>query len=527
MASPEVSEKIEATDSYEIAIQKSPRNNSIATVELSRSPSRVSPKLNAILTQSQLHECYASSQSLVFEAQDNVFETLMANEAESNGTKQNIKQLLLSRIETMQKTSEEFHSYLKGVVTAETKHEDNLHKLLPKESMGTTDKDKMTVHNAGTALMGMGLERYKIFRKLNDNILQKVVTDLHEIHQTSKQQKVMLRKKIKTSGVQIKRLTERLHNLWKEYQEALQEASFAPIKDAVTAEEWKEYKETTVDPSIIGKRYLSVQQEYARTQHEYHEIMNEVLNEIVFQDEKRIDGMKAVLTDYFNAEKAKTMSHLRLIDSAMKDIQQIDKRRDINAFIGARVRGLEQMEESDEPAIEDHLDHDDKSKNRVREPMVFHFTESQMFDTKSRHLQSGILSHIELQGNLFLFQARKIKKSSWRNVHAVVTKFGFLHLFNQEGDLEPIITVLMDDVERVINLADPELDLYSFEIKLPKKKSYLCKVVEPDELRLWVDTLFKHCHRSNGAHSQEAVSASKDLALSIFEQSADSSSAPR
>ena len=227
--------------------------------------------------------------------------------------------------------------------------------------------------------------------------------------------------------------------------------------------------------------------------------MTRLFNKMMVEDKKRIDGIKTILIDYFLAEKAKAMNHVKLIESSLEYIKCVDKEHDTNDFI-KRFSHCQ-----DHSASSSTTNNTDTLRTNVAvaaAPVVvasedvFNFYESESFKKHSAELTTLIHSDVLLQGKLY--RPGRILSSNWKPVHGAITKFGFFHCFVTEQDAKPTLSVPLHNTSIVIKDQDKKKGLYTLEIVVPNSSwfsltgtptKHFYRAENGDEFRKWLATL--------------------------------------
>merc|ERR1711933_212094 len=199
--------------------------------------------------------------------------------------------------------------------------------------------------------------------------------------------------------------------------------------------------------------------------------MSVLFNKVVIEDKKRIDGIKTILIDYFLAEKAKAMNHVKLIQSSLEYIKGVDKEHDTNDFIKrfAHIQSNVISENQTPPNSEKKKEK--KAKNVLNEEqdvpqdVSFNFSESETFSMHFKELSDLIFTDIVLCGKVY--RRGRILASNWKPIHANITKFGWFHAFEKAEDLKPIVSVCLSRTSIHIKDNDQNAKLFSFEIVVP------------------------------------------------------------
>lgn len=231
-------------------------------------------------------------------------------------------------------------------------------------------------------------------------------------------------------------------------------------------------------------------------QSQYNEEMTRLFNKMMVEDKKRIDGIKTILIDYFLAEKAKAMNHVKLIESSLEYIKCVDKEHDTNDFIKRFAH------------CQNHSTSSNTSTNTAiaaapaalaSDEVLFNFCESESFQKHSQELTSLIQSDVVRQGKLY--RPGRILSSNWKPVHGVVTKFGFFHCFEAKQDEKPTLSVPLYNTSIVIKDQDKKAKLFTLEIVVPNASwfsltgtptKHFYRVENGDSFVKWIATLKRY-----------------------------------
>jgi len=230
-------------------------------------------------------------------------------------------------------------------------------------------------------------------------------------------------------------------------------------------------KQIDIDPFIEGKRYDKCTRDYSSAVKAFHRGMGKLQRELNHLDQCRVEKTKRILLEYFLAEKAKAMMRIRTLDASLEEIQTI-------RTASPSKQNLETTEQCDFEMP--------KSSTKARAKV-----------TKLIYADVIKWGEICMPGG-FLY-------TSWKQVHAIITKFGFFHCFQSREALGTLLSVkLGPDVLVDINLKDKRC----FTVTSPKTgffsrlgvKIYTFQTKSLQETTGWVTAL-----KDGGMYQQEIV----------------------
>eukprot|EP00484_Ammonia_sp_Unknown_P029337 CAMPEP_0197029604 /NCGR_PEP_ID=MMETSP1384-20130603/9014_1 /TAXON_ID=29189 /ORGANISM="Ammonia sp." /LENGTH=701 /DNA_ID=CAMNT_0042458807 /DNA_START=35 /DNA_END=2140 /DNA_ORIENTATION=+ len=484
------------------------------------------------------HEVTQSRVSSMYK-QRHAYQMLIENDEIERKKRMKNNALILARIEVMYKTSEELHGYLRKMIELDVKHEENIHRSVL-STFGTMENGG-SVHSAGIAIDALLKNRYEQFNDINERVFKNILLSSQKYQNKLKQQMSYFQNRIAKFNAKCEEYKDRLSQEWNKYQNILnrnlklQQAQQEGKQ--LSSGEQQELQQT--DPFLSGKAYHAAQKEYKAALSQYNEEMSELFNKIIAEDKKRIDGIKTILIDYFLAEKAKAMNHVKLIESSLEYIKCVDKEHDTNDFI-KRFSHVQQTISSSPDAslsqlpIPENAKQAPKTKKRAPSPkravsqpvistkggkanfvqtpegvliqgatttdhMAFNFSESESFTQHSKELTDLIREDIVRSG--IVHRPGRIIASNWKPMHANLTHFGWFHAFEQKGDIKPVVSVYLKGTTIKLKDKDKKTGLFTFEIIVPNASwfsltgtptTYLYRVEKADECAEWITNLKKY-----------------------------------
>ena len=212
--------------------------------------------------------------------------------------------------------------------------------------------------------------------------------------------------------------------------------------------------------------------------------MSRLFNKIIIEDKKRIDGIKTILIDYFLAEKAKAMNHVKLIESSLEYIKCVDKEHDTNDFIKRFSHIQQTVSASSNTSLSQSPSPTPKTiKKSVSQPIInnksnvlidgvsstdniaFNFSESETFTIHSKELSELIFDDIVKCGKIY--RPGRIIGSNWKEIYGNVSHFGWFHAFEKKSDLKSIVSIYLKGTNVNIKDNDKRNGLFTFEITVP------------------------------------------------------------
>jgi len=448
------------------------------------------------------HETQQSRVSIMYR-QRAAFQLLHEKEAMESKKRAQNNEMILGRLQVMHSTADELHCYLKRMVDLESTFEENVDKAV--ESTFGLHENGGSVHSAGIAIEALLKNRLEQFRDIKDRVFSKILVSSQKYRSKLKQQMAYFEGRIRRLNDQCEAETVRLNQQWNKYQNVLHRALKAQQTAAAAASSpghgvgGRVMAVPPIDPFLIGRGYDSAQRQYEAALREYNEEMTRLFNKMMVEDKKRIDGIKTILIDYFLAEKAKAMNHVKLIESSLEYIKCIDKEHDTNDFIKRFAHCQNHSPSNKATDTSTTTAMAAAPAALAATDVLFNFCESDSFRTHSQELTELIRSDVVLEGKLY--RPGRILSSNWKPVHGAVTKFGFFHCFTAEKEEKPTLSVPLHNTSIVIKDQDKKAALYTLEIVVPNSSwfsltgtptKHFYRAETAEEFAKWVATLKRY-----------------------------------
>eukprot|EP01084_Bolivina_argentea_P165890 288116_1 len=383
-------------------------------------------------------------------AQRHAYQMLIENDQIETRKRLKNNELMMSRIETMYATSDELYLYLRRMMEFEVRHEQQIHKSVLQNGTFGSQENGGSVHSAGIAIDALNKNRYSQFNDINERVFTNILLTAHKYQTKLKQKATYFGNRIDKLNEKIEQSKTNMTREWNKYENVLNRTL-------------KRTNTEPIDPFLTGKGYALAQMEYAACLKEYNLEMTRLFNTIIAEDKKRIDGIKTILIDYFLAQKAKAMNHVKLIESSLEYIKCVDKEQDTTDFI-KRFAHIQQTE-TDTIDIDALADAVADNESQVDHDIAFNFSEPEAFVTHSAELSQLIFSDVLKRGTIY--RQGRILSRSWKPIHADVTKFGFFHAFENAQDLKPIVSIALSNTTLNIKENDETNKVFTFEIVVP------------------------------------------------------------
>ncbi|ETO27458.1 hypothetical protein RFI_09674, partial [Reticulomyxa filosa] len=342
-----------------------------------------------------------------------------------------------------------------------------------------------TVRQAAIAIESLQTNRYEQFKDMYQRVFQPAVESIADFSSRLKNQLQYF----KTTGGRVtnnlQQSRSNYESRWQNYEKSLQ--------DTLTLQSKGETAPT--DPFLLGKEFDHVQKEYTHHQKRYNEEMSRLFRELVLADGRRIDSMKLILVDYFLAEKAKAVNCVKMLESSLEYIKAIDRERDVNEFLHRGEFLIADLEKNHKSPVSGHPLPTTTSSTTANAPSTNpttnltdkdgNSTESKdatrdvpntksifdvgvhEFSKRTREVSNMVYKDVVRWGTLH--RPGRIIAANWKPLFAVITKFGFLHLFQTKQDLKPMVSIILSNVEVEMKKDESSRKnpAYTFEVVVP------------------------------------------------------------
>ncbi|ETO35243.1 hypothetical protein RFI_01821 [Reticulomyxa filosa] len=300
-------------------------------------------------------------------------------------------QLMEKRVESMYQTSAELQKYMATIVKLQKGYEEGLHQI---KSFAASETG--TVREAAVAIESLQTNRYKQYEDVYKRVFQPAVESMSKFSSNLKSQLQYFKSVGGRVTSDLQQSRDNYETSWQVYERSLQD----------TLEQQNKGEMAMTDPFLFGKEFDHAQKEYAHYQNKYNEEMARLFRELVLTDDRRVENMKTTLLDYFSAEKSKAVNCVKMLEASLEYIKAIDRERDVNEFIHHG---------------EDNTDHPLPNVKNIFD------IGTHQFSKKTLEISNMIFKDVVRWG--MLYRPGRIIAANWKPLFAIITKFGFFHLF--------------------------------------------------------------------------------------------------
>eukprot|EP00485_Elphidium_margaritaceum_P005740 CAMPEP_0202689414 /NCGR_PEP_ID=MMETSP1385-20130828/4681_1 /ASSEMBLY_ACC=CAM_ASM_000861 /TAXON_ID=933848 /ORGANISM="Elphidium margaritaceum" /LENGTH=616 /DNA_ID=CAMNT_0049344543 /DNA_START=104 /DNA_END=1954 /DNA_ORIENTATION=- len=448
------------------------------------------------------HEVSMSRVTAMYK-QRHAYEMLVENDKVESRRRAQHNGAMLSRTRAMSETSEELFAYLSSMIELEVRHEENVHKLVTR-TFGSGESGG-SVHSAGIAIDALLKNRYEQFNDIHERVFKPILLSAQKYRGKLSAHQSFVENRIRKVHARCEEHKTKMSEEWNKYQHVLNRVlklEQMQLENGANNHDNKKSSSNhhnadalllqSCDPFLAGKAYDCAQTQYKQALTAYNEEMTRLFDKIVAEDKKRIDGIQSILIDYFLAEKAKAMNHMKLIESSLEYIKCVDKEQDTREF---RKRFSHLHHHHDIETANSQNNNDNKNKNKNK-----NVSESdETFWTHSKQLSDLILDDVVQCGTIY--RPGRIISSNWKPLYANVTRFGWFHAFEHQHDMKPILSVFLKGTDIKLKDNDKQAQLFTFEIVVPNASWFSLtgtptihcyKVDKHQECLAWINNLRKY-----------------------------------
>ena len=386
--------------------------------------------------------------------------------------------LMIDRINCLKHTAKELHDFIIKMIKIENDYENELAKLFNfdinneddinnKKSRNSNDNNNIkkkrlslfgtkehggTIYNAAIAIDSLFKNKYEQHNDMNKLVFSKIIKSCNEyLKSVNKKHKYFT----DLADGLIGKLENNRKNMkleWSKYENVLSKTlnqmknkiNTSPKSRNINRDKRDSKNKIEIDPFMFGKSYDLCQRKYKLSLIEYNKEVSRLFSELIIADKNRMDGIKKILIDYFLAKKAKVINHCKLLESSILYIRNIDKDKDVNEFINRFHINFNSTANSNNNTLKNtpsnnietnNNDNNNSNKNTKQSPIVSIIASNmldinQSFSIHSRELSALIFLDVIKWGKIY--KPGRFITSSYKPLHAIVTKFGFFHAFNDK-----------------------------------------------------------------------------------------------
>jgi len=220
------------------------------------------------------------------------------------------------------------------------------------------------------------------------------------------------------------------------------------------------------DPYLIGRLFDRKTTDYQKIQSKYTSEMSKIFDQVIELDRERLKKQKQTLVDYLMHLKEWHRKELLHVERTLDQMNLVNGDEDVSNFVKKEADNLV--------------------------PLQF---------VRNEELVRSIHVDVDRWGKIF--RPGKIISSNWKPVHAIITKFGFFHFFDDAKQDAPTLTIKLS--ESVVNMRVPE-EKYGatnvFELTIPNVgllTLFNSTIVYPfrcenqESMIDWIVTLKRYC----------------------------------
>jgi len=230
--------------------------------------------------------------------------------------------------------------------------------------------------------------------------------------------------------------------------------------------------EVDKDPYITGRLFDRKTLDYQAIQKSYTAEMGQIFDKVILLDKQRLEEQKTILVDYLMNLKEFHRQEIARIEKVLDNVNQVNPEEDVKNFV---------------------------NKGKFYTPLYSSDDRTPIFNVplqfvRNQDLVRTIHDDVERWGEIY--RPGKIIASNWKPVHAIVTKYGFFHFFQDKKDETPSLSVRLKDATVAMK---PEKE-NCFELALPGagwsflggNTAYLFRCESQENMIDWIVTLKKY-----------------------------------
>jgi len=227
------------------------------------------------------------------------------------------------------------------------------------------------------------------------------------------------------------------------------------------------------DPYLTGRLFDRKTLDYQAIQKSYTTEMGQIFDKVITLDRQRLEEQKSILVDYMMNLKEFHRQEIARIEKTLDSIQLVNPEEDVKNFV---------------------------NKGKFYTPLYSSEDRTPIFNVplqfvRNQELVRAIHEDVERWGEIY--RPGKIIASNWKPVHAIVTKYGYFHFFQDKQDETPSLSIRLKD-STVAMKSEKE---NCFELALPVagwsflsgNTSYIFKCESQENMIDWIVTLKKYC----------------------------------
>jgi hypothetical protein len=225
------------------------------------------------------------------------------------------------------------------------------------------------------------------------------------------------------------------------------------------------------DPYIWARRYSSAIDKLDAEQQDYSNKVGRSFEDIRLLEGRRIDALKSTLLDYLLAEKAILQARSKCTDAALAAVSAVNSASDVQDWIARHdgALGASAASNSDVFSV--------PPENAEHEKQLQHLFSREI-------IREGDLGQF---GSFFTFRVSEVS--------ALLTSNGFLHVFANDADLEPQLSL---NVQNCRVAANPTAGRFCFTIEQPNDSffsisgsphTYTFKCSDDAEMQAWIEDI--------------------------------------
>jgi len=239
------------------------------------------------------------------------------------------------------------------------------------------------------------------------------------------------------------------------------------------------------DPYLIGRLFDRKTLDYQAIQKSYTSEMGQIFDKVIMLDMQRLEEQKSILVDYMMNLKEYHRQEMGRIDKVLDSVQLVNAEEDVKNFV---------------------------NKGKFYTPLYSSDDRTPIFNVplqfvRNQDLVRQIHDDVERWGEIY--RPGKIIASNWKAVHAIVTKYGFFHFFQDKKDETPSLSIRLEDAKVQMKSEKDNC----FELALPGSgwsflggnTAYIFRCESEENLIDWIVTLKKYCKPLETVASQNAV----------------------
>lgn len=276
------------------------------------------------------------------------------------------------------------------------------------------------------------------------------------------------------------------------------------------------------DPYLLCRAYDKEQTLLKATENKYRREMTQMYNDVIVEDKQRIEQIKSILVSQLTNQKNLLNNLLQHTETTLSIVNQINSDNDINEFIqqnGLTVHGSEVVNQQQKPANTgsntatttaatttsvSSITATPTTSTSAPTPVTTTSSTVPVFEMpppiRDPHMLLRLYSY-ELDREGPLYRQGKIIRSSWKLVHAAISRNGLFH-YGEADDIKGPADVSIQLSDCHVMLKNIK-DVSGFEIIQPSNNSWLLplasspnvyyfKAATPQLAQEWVQALQKY-----------------------------------